>query len=433
MPLAQFAHTVDDLIAGVIVQPFRHSKIVLPGGQRLLAAAIKILFLPLQIIFDLHQAHSVCDKHQILGADPFLLEPMQHFIGYALACLFFKLQPGQGLCVSVQLAQAAEFLGVQAQSTDQSRLVRMQHQFPHIIAETEALRCQPGKSSFPNLLHLGKPFPNRQIFFGVGVRMAAYPLGQAGMAKFIFLQTGQSFPVHPAGLIASIGVIARAPCDPSCFPLAVHSPVIGTNLAAVVINRTPELMPIRLAVWQPVLSVGPVRPEFPDNKTILAPLDQIGIILICLEIACASQCLEHHRMPAAGTASLFVVVGVPGNGHLLPAEGAVAGFCAAALVVVKYKIFPHGHLVGPTPPIFRQFRNLRQILVPRVGNPFVVPIQLLIPHIPLKIENAEGATALAGKICLHQILVLFASPACGVVSITGPFQPIQFCVTPFLL
>ena len=200
----------------------------------------------------------------------------------------------------------------------------------------------------------------------------------------------------------------------------------------MVINRTPELMPIRLAVWQPVLSVGPVRPEFPDNKTILAPLDQIGIILICLEIACASQCLEHHRMPAAGTASLFVVVGVPGNGHLLPAEGAVAGFCAAALVVVKYKIFPHGHLVGPTPPIFRQFRNLRQFLVPRVGNPFVVPIQLLIPHIPLKIENAEGATALAGKICLHQILVLFASPACGVVSITGPFQPIQFRVTPFL-
>ena len=109
MPLTQFAHAVDDLITGVIVQPFCHSQIVLPGGQRLPTAAIKILFLPLQIIFDLDQAHAVCNKQQIFCTDPFLLEPMQHFIGYALACLFFKLQPGQGLCVSVQLAQAAEF------------------------------------------------------------------------------------------------------------------------------------------------------------------------------------------------------------------------------------------------------------------------------------------------------------------------------------
>ena len=62
VPLTQFAYAVDDLITGVIVQPFCHSKIVLPGGQRLLAAAIKILFLPLQIIFDLNQAHAVCNK-----------------------------------------------------------------------------------------------------------------------------------------------------------------------------------------------------------------------------------------------------------------------------------------------------------------------------------------------------------------------------------
>lgn len=44
VPLAQFAHTVDDFITGVIVQPFCHSKVVLPGGQRLLAAAIKYSF-----------------------------------------------------------------------------------------------------------------------------------------------------------------------------------------------------------------------------------------------------------------------------------------------------------------------------------------------------------------------------------------------------
>lgn len=71
VPLAQFAHTVYDLITGVIVQPFCHSKVVLPGGQRLLAAAIEILLLPFQIIFDLYHAHAVCDKHQIPGADPF--------------------------------------------------------------------------------------------------------------------------------------------------------------------------------------------------------------------------------------------------------------------------------------------------------------------------------------------------------------------------
>ena len=109
VPLAQFSHTVDDLIAGVIVQPFRHSKIVLPGGQRLLAAAIKILFLPLQIIFDLHQAHSVCDKHQILGADLFLFAPAQHVVRDTLSGPLLKLQPGQSFCVSIHLPQAAEF------------------------------------------------------------------------------------------------------------------------------------------------------------------------------------------------------------------------------------------------------------------------------------------------------------------------------------
>ena len=183
-------------------------------------------------------------------------------------------------------------------------------------------------------------------------------------------------------------------------------------------------MPIGLAVRQGILSVGPVRPEFPNDKSIPAPLDQISIILICLKIACAPQSLEHYGMPAAGAAPFFVVVGMPGNGHLLPAEGAVACFSATALVMVKYKIFPHGHLVGPTPPIFRQFRNLRQILVPRVGNPFVAPLQLLIPHIPLKIENAEGATALAGKIVLNQGRIFLADPAGSVVVPAMPFQTV---------
>lgn len=125
VPLPQFAHAVDDFITGVIVQPFCHSKIVLPCNQCLTAAAIKILFLPFQIISDLHQTHSVCDKHQIPGADPFFFAPAQHFIRDTLSGPLLKLQPGQSLCVSVQLAQAAEFCGVQSQSADQSRLVRM--------------------------------------------------------------------------------------------------------------------------------------------------------------------------------------------------------------------------------------------------------------------------------------------------------------------
>ena len=88
---------------------YEDSEIVLPGGQRLLAAAIKILFLPLQIIFDLHQAHSVCDKHQILGADLFLFAPAQHVVRDTLSGPLLKLQPGQSFCVSIHLPQAAEF------------------------------------------------------------------------------------------------------------------------------------------------------------------------------------------------------------------------------------------------------------------------------------------------------------------------------------
>ena len=260
--------------------------------------------------------------------------------------------------------------------------------------------------------------------------MASYPLGQAGLTKFFFLQAGQSLSIYPAGLITIISVIAGASRDPACFPLAVHPPVIGTDFAGAVINRTPELMPIGLAVRQGILSVGPVRPEFPNDKSIPAPLDQISIILICLKIACAPQSLEHHRMAAADTASLFVVVGMPGNGHLLPAEGAVTGFGSAALVMVKYKIFPHGHLVGPPFPIFWQFRHLRKILVPRVSDPLVAPFQLFVPHIPLKVENAEIATALAGKIVLNQGRIFLADPAGSVVVPARPFQTVQFCIPP---
>ena len=193
MPLAQFSHTVDDLIAGVIVQPFRHSKIVLPGGQRLLAAAIKILFLPFQIVFDLHQAHSVCDKHQILGADPFFFAPAQHIIRDTLSGPLLKLQPCQVFRIAIHPG-----------------LTGVQHQFPHVVAVMETLLCQPLQSSLPDLLHLGKPFPDCQVFFRISNRMASYPLGQAGLTKFFFLQAGQSLSIYPAGLITVISVIAGA-------------------------------------------------------------------------------------------------------------------------------------------------------------------------------------------------------------------------------
>ena len=138
-------------------------------------------------------------------------------------------------------------------------------------------------------------------------------------------------------------------------------------------------------------------------------------------------------MPAAGAAPFFVVIGMPGNGHLLPAEGAVACFSAAALVVVKYKIFPHGHLVGPVRPILGQFRHLGKILVPTVGNPLVALLQLLIPHIPLKVKNAEVTTALAGKIVLNQGSIFLAGPAGSVVVPARPFQTVQFCIPPLFL
>lgn len=136
--------------------------------------------------------------------------------------------------------------------------------------------------------------------------MASYPLDQTGLAEFLFPQAGQSLSIHPAGLVASISVIAGTPLDPSYLPLAVHSPVIGTDLAAAVIDRTPELMPIRLAVRQDILSIGSVYLEFPDDKTIPASLNQIGIIPVCFEVACASQGLEHYGMPAAGAAPFLL-------------------------------------------------------------------------------------------------------------------------------
>lgn len=233
--------------------------------------------------------------------------------------------------------------------------------------------------------------------------MASYPLNQAGLAKFFFPQAGQSLSIHPARLIPAIVVIAGASHDPAHFSLAVHSPVIRSDFSAAVINRTPDLMPIRFTIGQTVLSIGPVRPEFSDNKPISTPLDKISIMPLRLKIASAAQRLKNNGMPATDAMSLFVVVGMPGNRHLLPAEGAVASFCSAALVVVKYKIFPHGHLVGPTAPVFRQFRYLSKIFVPRVGDSPMTLIQLFFSHFSLKIEDAEVSATFAGKILLHHI------------------------------
>lgn len=227
--------------------------------------------------------------------------------------------------------------------------------------------------------------------------MASYPLNQAGLAKFFFPQARQSLSIHPTRLIPAIVVIAGASLDPAHFSLAVHSPEIGTDLSAAVVNRTPELMPIRFAMRKNVFPVGPVRPEFSDDKPILTPLDEVSIMPLRLKIASAAQRLENNGMPTADATPLFVVVGMPRNGHLLPAEGAVADLGAAALVLVKYKIFSHGHLVSPTAPVFRQFRHLSKIFVPRVGDPLMTPLQLFFPHFSLKIEDAGVSAPFAGK------------------------------------
>lgn len=130
----------------------------------------------------------------------------------------------------------------------------------------------------------------------------------------------KALAIDPACLIATVTIVAGITGNPACFPLAIHAPIVRAYFSTAVINRTAKLMPVRLSRGQTVFPVSPLCPEFTENKAILAPLNQISIVLFCPNIPGAPQGFEYNGMPAAGTASFLIVIWMPGYRDLFPTK-----------------------------------------------------------------------------------------------------------------
>ena len=192
-------------------------------------------------------------------------------------------------------------------------------------------------------------------------------------------------------------------------------------------------MPVRLSRGQTVFPVSPLCPEFTENKAILAPLNQISIVLFCPNIPGAPQGFEYNGMPAAGTASFLIVIWMPGYRDLFPTKGTITVLGSAAFIAIEDEIFPHSHLINPAHPILGQFRHLSQILIPRAGNSFMPLLQLFVPYISLKIKDTEITAAFPTKIVLYYGSIFLTGPAGGIIVSPRPIQPVQFGVPPFFL
>lgn len=156
--------------------------------------------------------------------------------------------------------------------------------------------------------------------FRISHRMGAYPLHKASAEQLLLFHAGKALAIDPACLIATVTIVAGITGNPACFPLAIHAPIVRAYFSTAVINRTAKLMPVRLSRGQTVFPVSPLCPEFTENKAILAPLNQISIVLFCPNIPGAPQGFEYNGMPAAGTASFLIVIWMPGYRDLFPTK-----------------------------------------------------------------------------------------------------------------
>ena len=263
--------------------------------------------------------------------------------------------------------------------------------------------------------------------------MGAYPLHKASAEQLLLFHAGKALAIDPACLIATVTIVAGITGNPACFPLAIHAPIVRAYFSTAVINRTAKLMPVRISRGQTVFPVSPLCPEFTENKAILAPLNQISIVLFCPNIPGAPQGFEYNGMPAAGTASFLIVIWMPGYRDLFPTKGTITVLGSAAFIAIEDEIFPHSHLINPAHPILGQFRHLSQILIPRAGNSFMPLLQLFVPYISLKIKDTEITAAFPTKIVLYYGSIFLTGPAGGIIVSPRPIQPVQFGVPPFFL
>lgn len=156
-------------------------------------------------------------------------------------------------------------------------------------------------------------------------------------------------------------------------------------------------------------------------------------MFFCLHIPRSSIGFEYHRMSAAATAALLIVMGMHLDRHFLFAVGTVAFFGATLFVVVVNVILPNGNLIHPAAPVLWKLRHLFHILIPWVSFPPVPLFELFITHIPLKLKNCIYRFFIAAQISLYGCHIFLTDPAgFGIPVQPFPVQSVQLGLTPLL-
>ena len=156
-------------------------------------------------------------------------------------------------------------------------------------------------------------------------------------------------------------------------------------------------------------------------------------MFFCLHIPRSSIGFEYHRMSAAATAALLIVMGMHLDRHFLFAVGTVACFGAALFVVVVNVILPDGNLIYPAAPVLWKLRHLFHILIPWISFPPVPLFKLFLTHIPLKLSDCLYRFFIAFQILLHSCCIFLADPVgFGTPVQPLPVQPAQLGFAPFL-
>ena len=135
--------------------------------------------------------------------------------------------------------------------------------------------------------------------------------------------------------------------------------------------------------------MGSFRPELSDHKAARIGLHQIQDISPCAQPAHLAEGFELHRFSASGASGKRIVLRLP-NRNLAVTVAAIAGFGAAAPVLIEHIILLDADLADPSAPVLWKRRQKRHCRIPRIGF-FLVPGQkLLFPNPVLKLSDCHN-------------------------------------------
>ena len=219
---------------GVDSQLVRHGKVIPPCENNLPQGIPCAAFLTLKIVADLLLRHSIQDEGDIGNMDILLLQPAQRMIRDDSAAALLPLQPVEHNGAAVECPEPRKPVRIKCQCLDETGFRLLPDTAFYGSEIFQALRGQPRKIGFADLLNTWKPPPRKQVPVRTYVPPAkSYILTQSGPCKK-WGNAGKRFSIDAPRLITILVVgIAHTRVDilidalhPSGTALFVPAPVI---------------------------------------------------------------------------------------------------------------------------------------------------------------------------------------------------------------